>query len=39
MGDKKNKPISEKVNIDLGNTIKRPSNNLKPTTDKTGKNK
>ncbi len=39
MANEKNKSQTKKVNIDLGNTIRKPSNNLKPITDKTKKNK
>lgn len=37
MADDKNKSEPKKVNIDLGNPIKKPSNNLRPTTDKGNK--
>lgn len=37
MADDKNKNENKKVNIDLGNPIKKPSNNLRPTTDKEDK--
>jgi len=38
MSNEKNKAQTKKVNIDLGNTIRKPSNNLKPIIDK-NKNK
>lgn len=33
MAEEKNKSQNKSVKIDLGNTIKRPSNNLKPVTN------
>lgn len=37
MGEEKSKSESKKVNVDLGNTIKKPSNNLKPVSNKNKK--
>ena len=34
MAENKNRLQEKKVNIDLGNTIRKPSNNLKPINDK-----
>lgn len=37
MANDKNKSETKKGKIDLGNPIKKPSNNLRPTTDKKNK--